>query len=75
MQKSLQVFAIPLGILYHVQSGMYNELVHVLGFFSKPCYAIAANFRSAKVEFEERIVLSADDRKIIRHLAGVECRR
>lgn len=46
---------------------MYNELVHVLGFFPETCQAIAADLGGPEVEFEERVVASADYGEVVRH--------
>lgn len=64
----IQFLRSPLCILHYIQRGVYNELVHMFGFFSKTCHAISANLGSSKVNLKERIVFRTNDGEVVRHV-------
>ena len=59
----------PLHLLYNIQTAVHNELVHMPRLLWKPRHAITALLRRAKLIFEERIILRADDGKVVRHVS------
>jgi len=63
----LQVLVSPLHFFHQVQSGVDDELVHVLCFIAEAGDAIAADFGGAEVEFEERVVAGADYGEVVGH--------
>ena len=71
-QEHVQILTNPLHLLHQIQRGVHEELVHVQGFRADFRLAIAALFRGAEGEFEERVVEGADYGEVVGHLLLIE---
>ncbi len=79
-KAAVQILINPLHLLHQIQRGVHEKLVHVQGFRAEFRQAIAALFRGAEGEFEERVVEGADYGEVVGHfplirLWGKEGRR
>lgn len=61
----------PLYFLYNIQTAVDDELVHMPCLLWKSCNAISSLFGRSKLIFEERIILSANNGKVIRHCGSL----
>ena len=57
----------PLHLLNDIQTAVHNKLVHMPSLLREPCDAIAALLRSPELILEERIILRANNGKVVRH--------
>ena len=57
----------PLYFLYNIKTAVDNELVHMPCLLWKSGYTISSLFSRPELIFEERIILSANNSKVIRH--------
>jgi hypothetical protein len=57
----------PLHLLDDIQTAVHNKLVHMPSLLREPRDAIAALLRSAKLILEQRIILRANNGKVVRH--------
>jgi hypothetical protein len=55
----------PLHLLYDIQTAMHDELIHMPSLLREPRNPISALLRSAKLIFEERVILRANYGKVI----------
>lgn len=63
--------AAPLYLLHDIQAAVDDELVHMSCLFCKPRDSISALLRGPKLILEQRVVLCANDGKVIRHICGL----
>jgi hypothetical protein len=61
----------PLHLLNDIQTTVHNKLVHMPRLLGEPCDAIAALLRSPELILEERIILRANNGKVVRHFSSV----
>jgi len=57
----------PLHLLNDIQTAVHNKLVHMPSLLREPCDAIAALLRSPELILEKRIILRANNGKVVRH--------
>jgi hypothetical protein len=60
----------PLHLLDDIQTTVHNKLVHMPSLLWEPCDAIAALLRSAELILEKRIILRANNGKVVRHFSS-----
>ena len=61
----------PLHLLNDIQTAVHNKLVHMPSLLREPCDAIAALLRSPELILEKRIILRANNGKVVRHFSSV----
>jgi hypothetical protein len=61
----------PLYFLHNVETAVHDELIHMSCLLREPCDAISTLLSCSKLVLKERIVLSANNGKVIRHCCRV----
>lgn len=62
-----QLAVVPLHLLHYIQAAVEDELVHVPVLLGEMRLAVTALFRCAEFILEDRIILCANDGKVVRH--------